>query len=54
MKAVFKTDSQRGFITATIVPANRSREPRFNLADGLMLVALVGGIAALVRLVLAN
>ena len=55
MKAVFKADGTRGgFITATVVPSKRSEEPRFGFVDGVILVALVLGLAAVIRLVLAN
>jgi len=55
MKAVFRADGSRGgFITATVVPSRKSQEPRFSLLDGVILIALVFGVAAMMRLVLAN
>jgi hypothetical protein len=55
MKAiVHKTDGHRGFITSTIVPANRSQEPRFGLLDAFLIVALLLGTAAVMRFILAH
>lgn len=55
MKAVFRADGSRsGFITATLVPSRKSQEPRFSLLDGVILIALVFGVTAMMRLVLAN
>lgn len=55
MKAIYTAGQSRsGFITATVVPSRRRDEPRFGLLDGVLLLGLLGGIGAIVRLVLAT
>jgi hypothetical protein len=55
MKAVFKVSRlSGGFITASVAPANRSQITRFSLAEGALVLVMVLGTAALIRLVLAG
>jgi hypothetical protein len=55
MKAIFKADYNRGgFITSTLAPCNRRHEHRFTVLNGLMLLALLFGLAAMARLIIAH
>ena len=52
---VYKADGSRGgFITATIVPANRRHTSNFGVLDGIIVVTLLLCTMALLRLVLVN
>jgi hypothetical protein len=54
-KAVFKaTPGKPGFIRAMIAPCNEKQEPRFGWGDIITLMALIIGILALARIVLAH
>jgi hypothetical protein len=54
MKAVFRADPRNGFIRSSLAPADRSGEPRFGALDVCMIVGLVAGLIALMRLIVAN
>lgn len=54
MKAIFKVTAPGGFVSSTLAPANRSAEPRFGLADGVVVVGLLVGMLVMVRLILAS
>jgi hypothetical protein len=56
MKSViYKADGSRGgFISATIVPANRKHPSNFGVLDAVIIVTLLLGTGALLRLVLAS
>jgi hypothetical protein len=52
---VYKADGSRGgFITATIVPANRTHPSNFGVLDAVIIITLLLGTGALLRLVLGN
>jgi|OpeIllAssembly_1097287.scaffolds.fasta_scaffold79929_2 hypothetical protein len=55
MKAIFRADYSRGgFITSTLAPCDRRNEPKFSMFRGLVLIGLVFGLAAMVRLLIAH
>jgi len=56
MKSIaYKADGSRGgFITATIVPANRTHQTKFGMLDAIIVITLLLGTATLLRFVLAN
>jgi hypothetical protein len=54
MKAIFKVTAPGGFVSSTLAPANRSAEPRFGMADGVVVVGLLTGLLVMVRLILAS
>ncbi|MEY2430027.1 MAG: hypothetical protein QOJ40_2912 [Verrucomicrobiota bacterium] len=50
---VYKTDGSRGgFITASIIPANRRHESKFGVLDAIIVITLLACTSALLRLVL--
>ena len=52
---VYKADGTRGgFITASIVPANRRHTSKFGVLDAVIVITLLLCTSALLRLVLAN
>jgi hypothetical protein len=55
---VFKANGRSGdYIKATLVPANRSEEPHFTVADGAAagtLLAIAGGVICLLLRALAG
>ncbi len=52
---MFKTDTSRsGFIRSTLAPIDSKKEARFGLLDIVLLVGLVLGVLALMRLLLAH
>ena len=54
-KVVYKADgSRRGFISAMLAPVNCRQEPRFGVRETLLVMALIFGIVALMRLLLAR
>jgi hypothetical protein len=55
MKAIFRAGGSRsGFITSTLAPCNGRHEHRFSMLNGLALIALLFGLAAMVRLLIAH
>jgi len=58
MKAVYRADGRAGgFVTASLVPSNRTQMSRFSRLDAVIatvVVILLLGTAALVRLALAG
>jgi hypothetical protein len=54
MKAVYKADDRDEFVTASLIPANRTRASKFGLLDAVIILALLLGTAAVVRLALAE
>ena len=54
-KVIYKADeTRRGFISAMLAPVNCKREPRFGVRETLLVMALILGILALMRLLLAR
>ena len=54
-KVIYKADgSRRGFIGAMLAPVNCRHEPRFGVRETLLVMTLVAGILALMRLLLAR
>ena len=52
---VYKADGSRGgFISATIIPANRRHESKFGVLDAIIVITLLLCMSALLRLVLAK
>ena len=55
MKAIFRADCSRGgFITSTLAPCHRRHESRFSILNGLALIGLLFGLAAMARLLIAH
>jgi len=53
-KAAFKSPGKSGFIRAILTPCNGKQDARFGWGDILTLMALVIGILALARIILAH
>lgn len=55
MKTVFKTSGRSGgFITSTLIPANRTEMVRFGVADALVIATLLLGTAFVLAFVLTR
>jgi hypothetical protein len=54
-KVIYKADeSRRGFISAMLAPVNAKHEHRFGVRETLLVMALVIGVLALMRFLLAR
>jgi hypothetical protein len=52
---VYKADGSRGgFITASIIPANRRHQSKFGVLDGIIVITLLACTMALLTLVLTK
>ena len=54
-KVIYKADdSRRGFISGMLAPVNAKHEHRFGVRETVLVMALVAGVLALMRFLLAR